>query len=263
MDSLPMDKFDGNNFHTWKVKIQMHLMNRGLWSIVKGTEQAPNDPRVLVEWQKREEKAKAIIGLALSDMQLHLIDLAKSSNEIWEELSKLFGAKATNAKFSLKLQLFSLKMQEETRLSTHINELMSLFRQLAEIGAKVDPDDAKAILLNSLSSKYSNVVFTLTQLPSQTLEGMVTSLLAEEKRTYSENLDAGGQREIALYSKGKMRKTKGSTECFYCHKNGHIAWNCKARARDLLNDKVSAYIADLDELSESDEEPREPSLRLF
>jgi len=263
MDSLLMEKFDGNNFYTWKVKVQMHLMNRGLWSIVKGTEQAPNDPRLLVEWQKKEEKAKAIIGLALSDMQLHLIDLAKSSNEIWEELSKLFGAKAMNATFSLKMQLFSLKMHEETRLSTHINELMSLLRQLAETGIKVHPDDAKAILLNSLSSKYDNVVFTLTQLPSQTLEGMVTSLLAEEKRTYSENLDAGGQHEIALYSKGKMRKTKGSTECFYCHKNGHIAWNCKARARDLLNDKVSAYIANLDELSESDEEPREPSLRLF
>jgi hypothetical protein len=65
MDSLLMEKFDGNNFYTWKVKVQMHLMNRGFWSIVKGTEQAPNDPRLLVEWQKKEEKAKAIIGLAL------------------------------------------------------------------------------------------------------------------------------------------------------------------------------------------------------
>ena len=67
-----------------------------------------------------------------------------------------------NAKFSLKLQLFSLKMHDETRISTHINELMSLFRQLAEIGAKVEPYDGKAILLNILSSKYSNVVFTLS-----------------------------------------------------------------------------------------------------
>jgi hypothetical protein len=94
---------------------------------------------------------------------------------------------------------------------------------------------------------------------------MVTSLLAEEKRTYSENLDAGGQHEIALYSKDKMRKTKGSTECFYCHKNRHIAWNCRARARDLLNGKESANIVNLEELSEleSDKEPREPSLILF
>ena len=78
MDSLPMEKFNGNNFRTWKVKVQMHLMNRGLWSIVKGTELAPTDPRLLVEWEKKEEKAKSIIGLALSYTQLHLIDLAKN-----------------------------------------------------------------------------------------------------------------------------------------------------------------------------------------
>jgi hypothetical protein len=211
MDSIPMEKFNGFNFHTWKVKIQMHLMNRGVWSIVKGTEKAPSDPRLLVEWEKKEEKAKAIIGLALSDTQLHLIDLEKPSKEIWEQLSKLFGEKAMNAKFSLKLQLFSLKMHDETRLSTHINELMSLFKQLADTGTEVDPEDAKAILLNSLSSKYSNVVFTLSQLPSQSLEGMVASLLSEEKRTYSEDSDVGGQHEIALFSKGKMRRIKGST----------------------------------------------------
>ena len=49
-----------------------------------------------------------------------------------------------------------------------------------------------------------------------------------------------------------MRKTKGSTKCFYCHKNGHIAWNCRTRARDLLNGKETANISNLDELSESE-----------
>ena len=65
MDSIPMEKFNGNNFHTWKVKVQMHLMNRGLWSIVKGIEQAPTDRRILVEWEKKEEKHKSIIGLSI------------------------------------------------------------------------------------------------------------------------------------------------------------------------------------------------------
>ena len=68
----------------------------------------------LVEWEKKEEKDKAIIGLPLSDTQLHLIDLEKSSKVIWEKLSKLFGEKAMNAKFSLKMQLFSHKMHDET-----------------------------------------------------------------------------------------------------------------------------------------------------
>ena len=196
MDSLPMVKFNGNNFHTWKVKVQMHLVTRGLWSIVKGTEQDSTNPILLVEWEKKEEKDKSIIGLALLDTQLHLIDLAKTSKEIWEQLSKLFGGKENNAKFSLKLQLFSLKMHDETALSTHINELMSLFRQLAETSAKVEPDDAKAIPLNRLSSMYRNVVLTLSQLSSQSLEEMVASLLAEAKRAYYEDSDVGGHHEL-------------------------------------------------------------------
>jgi hypothetical protein len=53
---------------------------------------------------------------------------------------------------------------------------------LVEIGNKVDDDDAKAILLNSLPSTYDNLIFTLSQLSSRTFDDMITTLLAEEKR---------------------------------------------------------------------------------
>ena len=79
---------------------------------------------------------------------------------MWEQLTKLFGKKSTNAKFSLKLQLFKLKMHEEASLSSHINELKSIIRKLTMIGSKVNDDDAKAILLNSLPSTYDNAIFT-------------------------------------------------------------------------------------------------------
>lgn len=106
MYTLPLEKFNGINFHTWKVKIQMHRMNRSLWSIVKGTEKSLTDAKLLVECENKEDMAKAIFGLkelSLSDTQMHLIDLAKLAHEIWEHLSKLFGDKATNTNFSLKM----------------------------------------------------------------------------------------------------------------------------------------------------------------
>jgi hypothetical protein len=182
MESVPLEKFNGHNFHAWKVKIQLHLMSRNLWGIVKGTEKAPTDVRQLLEWEKREERAKSILGLSLSDSQLHLIDLSKSSTQMWEQLSKIFGEKAENAKFTLKLQLFKLKMHAGISLTSHINELKSLIRQLGDTGIEVDEDDSKAILLNSLSSNYDNAIFTLSQMPSKTLDEMIASLIAEEKR---------------------------------------------------------------------------------
>jgi hypothetical protein len=253
MENIALEKFNGFNFHTWKVKIQLQMMHKNLWGIVKGTEKAPIDPKQLIEWEKREDRAKSILGLSLADSQLHLIDLEKSYEEMWVQLSAIFGEKAVNAKFSLKLQPFKLKMHDEVSLSTHINDLKSLLAQLADIDSdsKVDEDDEKAILLNSLSKKYDNAIFTLTQMPSRK-EG---------------DLEVSSNSEIALYSKGRTNK---NIECFYCRRRGHTTLNCKTRASDLLNGKLkeSANIADdslgaIQEHSSSDDEPSQSSLKLF
>jgi hypothetical protein len=68
----------------------MERMNKNLCAIVKGTEQSPTDPNKLLEWQSRDDKAKATIGLALSDSKLHHVDLRKLSKEIWDYLNKIF-----------------------------------------------------------------------------------------------------------------------------------------------------------------------------
>ncbi|KAH9321030.1 hypothetical protein KI387_015669, partial [Taxus chinensis] len=195
-----------------------------------------NDAAKLFEWQTRDDKAKSIIGLALSDTELHYIDLEKKSKDIWDVLSKTFGAKAVNAKFSLKLQLFKLKMNEGATMSSHINDLRSLLRQLTEVSAQVDEEDAKTILLNSLPPKYSNVVFTLGQMPSHSLEGMISALLVEEKRT-KEDIEE----ETALYTKRKHTnffKNKEELECFYCKKKGHKSSFCITRAKDIIKGKL-------------------------
>jgi hypothetical protein len=65
-----------------KVKIQMQLMNKNLWGIVKGTEAEPTNPNKLIKWQSKDDKEKAIIGLSLSNSELHHVDLDESSKEI-------------------------------------------------------------------------------------------------------------------------------------------------------------------------------------
>jgi hypothetical protein len=69
-----------------------------------------------------------------------------------------------NAKFSLKLQLFSFKMPTEATMSSHVSNLRSIIRQLAKVKAVDEKEDAKAILLNNLPPKYSSAIFTLKQL---------------------------------------------------------------------------------------------------
>jgi hypothetical protein len=129
----------------------------------------------LIEWQSRDDKEKTTIGPTLSDSELHHVDLDKSSKEIWENLNKLFGPQAMNAEFSMKLQLFWLKMPAEATMSSHDNNLRSIIRQLAEVKAVVDDEDFKAILLNNLPPKYSGVTFTLSLTKSGRNDCNITS----------------------------------------------------------------------------------------
>ena len=63
-------------------------------------------------------------------------------------------------------------------MSNHINELKALVKQCAEVGVKVEEDNEKTVLLNNLSSKYQNIVFALSQLSSQSLDDIISTLLA-------------------------------------------------------------------------------------
>jgi Mg2+/Co2+ transporter CorB len=79
---MPLEKYLGFNFYKWKVKIHMQLMNKNLWEIIKGIEETPADLNKLIEWKSRDDEAKTIIGLSLSNLEIHHVDLEKSSEEI-------------------------------------------------------------------------------------------------------------------------------------------------------------------------------------
>jgi hypothetical protein len=88
----------------------------------------------------------------------------------------------------------------------------------------------------SRCSTKTSTIFTLSQLPSQSLDEMVATLLAEEKGTTEDD----SQLELAFYARNNHnRSTKGKEEieCHYCKKLGHVTWNCRQRANGVLKGK--------------------------
>ena len=180
---IHLDRFNGDGFHTWQMKVKYHLMRDGIWGIVNGKETKPSTRDVEQTWINKDDKALAIIALALSNNYIHHIFNLKSSLEAWNILDQLFGAKGKNSKISLKIEFFGLKLDTNESFATHVNHMRSLMTQLAAIGAPVSDDDAIVVLLKSLPDvEYGHVVTTLKNLPSPTLEGVITSLQDEEKK---------------------------------------------------------------------------------
>ena len=58
----------GPNFPTWKIQCRMALMKDGLWDIVTGEEEGPQQQtaEAIAKFKKRKDRALAIIVLAIS-----------------------------------------------------------------------------------------------------------------------------------------------------------------------------------------------------
>ncbi|KAH9293419.1 hypothetical protein KI387_041377, partial [Taxus chinensis] len=82
---------------------------------------------------------------------------------------------------NMKQKLYGLKLEEGGDIVSHISKFRSLMAQLDGINEKVKPNDAKAILLNSMPKSMSNMVFTLSKLNPR-LESIIATLLDTESK---------------------------------------------------------------------------------
>ena len=72
-------------------------------------------------------------------------------------------------------------MIDDDNIVQHISKFFSLSNQLVGINAKVDVDDLKAILSNSMPPSYGNIVFTLNKIHA-TLEEILFTLIDERAK---------------------------------------------------------------------------------
>lgn len=205
-----IDKLTGDNFSSWKFRLQLILMDRGLWEIVDGTEVPPTptgigkldgnsgdgassvvaggsgNGNVQLDWKKRDNQALAQIALTVSNSELIHIRNAKSSHDAWNKICSVYEAKGLAAKVYLRRRFFNVKYIDNgnSNLQTHINFIRDLADQLDAINAGVSDEDMAMTLLCSLPESYDYLIVALESRNSDDLSFDFVSarLLSEEKR---------------------------------------------------------------------------------
>ncbi|UYV63049.1 hypothetical protein LAZ67_2002942 [Cordylochernes scorpioides] len=66
--SMNIQKFDGNNFTSWKFRIICILEGKDLNGFIK--EDPPKDEKITVEWKRKDAQARGIITCAMDDTQV-------------------------------------------------------------------------------------------------------------------------------------------------------------------------------------------------
>jgi len=86
-------------------------------------------------------------------MILHIQD-AKSPNQAWDTLVKMYNTNTQTRKMQLKQELYNLQ-KNKMNISDNSTKVKNLVDALASIGAFVDDEDLVVVTLNGLGKDYS------------------------------------------------------------------------------------------------------------
>ena len=150
-----IEKFKGNNFSLWKMRIKAVLRKDNCLATIG---ERPNEITDNGKWNEMDGNAIANLHLALADGVLSSVAEKKTAKEIWDTLTKLYEAKSLHNKIFLKRKLYTLRMMESTMVTDHINTLNTLFSQLTAMGHSIETGERAEILLQSLPDSYDQLI---------------------------------------------------------------------------------------------------------
>lgn len=222
---------NGSNYPTWKIQCRMVLIRDGVWSIVNGTESAPDssDADKSAKFMARSDKALATIVLAIDPALLYLLGDPVDPVLVWKTLQDQFQKKTWANKLALRRKLNSLNLEDGNSMTEHIKSMTEVFSELAVIGAPMEDEDKVVTLLASLPDSY-NVLVTALEANSEVpkMEIVTERLLHEERKLQDRSRGAQGDGN-ALMMTAKSRRQRGGPRCYECSEIGHIQRDCPER----------------------------------
>lgn len=226
-DKFLFARLNNQNFAVWKMRMEMYLKREELWSVIKDDKPDP----VTDDWTKSDEKALAMIVLAIEDSQLNLMRGVDSALAAWNKLKEFHEKTSMTSRVALLRRICSLNMCEGDNIEKHLYELEELFDKLACAGQEMEMSLKIVMIYRSLPESYGSLVTALEGRPDadQTME-LVKQKLIDEHQRRCERSGSAGESAMKMHSKKKSEKV-----CYQCGKPGHFRRDCSQQPKGGLS----------------------------
>lgn len=179
--------------------------------------------RALERWNKKDNKARAIIGLSLEKDQLVHVRDKVTAIETWNSLKTIHEKDTLTNKISLYKKIAQLRLKNSDSIENHVNQLLDMFQKLENLGAMVDDQWKIGMILASLPKSFSTLVTALEARKEEelTLSLVQMKILDEHQRQQECKNDEYETTDQMVY---EIRKEK--VFCYFCKKDNHRMENC-------------------------------------
>jgi gag-polypeptide of LTR copia-type len=235
-----IDKLNDKNYHTWKQKIELLLAFRDLDEVVFGDPppDMATDEEAGYAFKKLDAKAKAVIGLTLSDEHLEHVRDAQTAADMWKCLMNAFQRCSLLNKLAARRRFYTVSMEEDEHTLGYINRVRHMADELKSMDCVVGDEEVVMAILNGLPSEYDHLIVALDAMGGDgetklTLDVTKSRLLQGEQRKNErcgrEGMAVKNEQAAALIGNARHKKVWGPGEvrseniCHRCHKPGHIA----------------------------------------
>ena len=248
-----MITLNGSNYHVWKGKMEDLLYVKDYYLPVFAFEKPEN--KTDAKWNLLLRQVYGYIRQWVDDDDvLNHVSEEKHARSLWNKLEQLYARKTGNNKLFLIKKMISLKYQDETTMTDHLNTFQGIINQLVRMNIKFEEEMQGLWLLGTLSDSWEPFRTSLSNsAPDGTMNmDLVKScVLNEEMGRKSQG--SSSQLDVLVTEKRERSKSRGpnnrdrrksktnkfaNVECHYYHFKGHIRKYCRQLKRDMKQGKV-------------------------
>ena len=133
------EKFNGQSFELWKLKMEDMLVDKDQWIAVDPS----TKPTTMSDeyWKKLDQKAKSTIRLCVSYSVFLNVSEEATAKNLWGKLGNLYQSKSLVNKLFLRKKLYNLRVKDGDSVTEHLNAFNTVVSQLSSVDIKISDED--------------------------------------------------------------------------------------------------------------------------
>ena len=129
LTATSIKKFDGTDYKSWSLEVEILLEQKQVLGIVDGTEEAPEDATQLKSWKKQHGIVRSTILLAMERSSQQQYGVQKDAKALWDQLKEDYKSKVKVNDWALRDEMSAVKLRDcenvqeyASKIQGHVND---------------------------------------------------------------------------------------------------------------------------------------------